>query len=103
MKQVYFSEDLGKTFETEEECLAAEKEHNEKVEAEKAKKAERKQRAEEVEAAFKDADEAYKHAKEVLNAFIKDYGSWHYSRSSTLPATKSLFDLFFSDNFFNLF
>lgn len=103
MKQVYVSEVLGnKTFETEEECLAAEKEHEEKLAAEKAKKEERKERAEEVEKAFKDADEAYKVAKEKLNKFVSDYGAYHKTYSGTLPA-KSLFDYFFGDNFFSLF
>ena len=52
MKTVFYSEDLDKTFETEEECLNAEKEHEEKLALEKAKKAERKERADEVEKAF---------------------------------------------------
>ena len=103
MKQVYVSELLGnKTFETEEECLAAEKEHENKLALEKAKKEERKERAEEVEKAFKDADEAYKVAKDKLNEFIRDYGAFHKTYSGTLPA-RSLFDYFFTDNFFNLF
>ena len=99
MKQIWYSEDLNKTFETEDECVAAEKEHEEKLAAEKAKKAERKERAEEVEEAFKAADEAYKEARKKLNEFIKDYGAWHQSYKGTLPA-KSIFDVFFGDNFF---
>lgn len=102
MKTVYQSEVLGKVFETEDECLEAEKEHEKKLALEKAKKEERKVRAEEVEKAFKDADEAYKLAREKLNEFVKDYGHYHKTYSGTLPA-KSLFDYFFGDNFFNLF
>lgn len=104
MKQVYVSELLGnKTFETEDECLAAEKEHENKLALEKAKKAERKERAEEVEKAFKDADEAYKHAKELLNNFCKDYGAYHKSYTGDDVHAKSIFDIFFNDRFFNLF
>lgn len=103
MKQVFVSELFpGKTFESEEACLEAEKEHEQKLALEKAKKEERKQRAEEVELAFKDADEAYKVAKEKLSEFIRDYGNYHKTYTGTLPA-KSLYDLFFGDNFFKFF
>lgn len=101
MKTVYKSEILDKTFETEEECLNAEKEHEEKLALEKAKKAERKERAEEVEEAFKAADEAYKHAKELLSNFCKDYGVYHKSYTGDdVPTTRSIFDMFFNDKFF---
>ena len=53
-KQIWYSEELDKSFETEEACLEAEKEYEKKVALEKAKKEERKERAEEVEKAFKD-------------------------------------------------
>ena len=99
-KQVWYSELLDKTFESEEECIAAEEKENEKLEAEKAKKAERKERAEAVEKAFRDADEAYKNARTKLNDFIKDYGAYHQTYKVTKPA-KSLFGLFFND--FDLF
>ena len=104
MKTVYKSEVLNKTFDTEEECLAAEKEHEEKLAVEKAKKAERKERAKKKKKAFKDADEAYKHAKELLNKFCEDYGVFHKSYTGAdLPAARNLFDVFFNDRFFNLF
>ena len=104
MKTVYQSELLDKVFETEEECLEAEKEHEKKLALEKAKKEERKQRAEEVEQAFKDANEAYANAKELLNKFCDDYGTFHKSfTGKNVPEAKTLFDLFFNDRFFNLF
>ena len=104
MKTVYQSELLDKVFESEEECLEAEKEHEKKLALEKAKKEERKERAEEVDQAFKDANEAYEKAKELLNKFCEDYGVYHKSyTSSTVPTTKSLFDLFFNDRFFSWF
>lgn len=104
MKTVYQSELLNKTFETEEECLEAEKEHEKKLALEKAKKEERKERADEVEAAFKEANEAYEKAKELLNKFCADYGVFHKTYTgSNVPTTKSLFDLFFNDRFFSWF
>lgn len=103
-KQIWYSEELDKSFETEEACLEAEKEYEKKVALEKAKKEERKERAEEVEKAFKDANDAYNNAKELLNKFCEDYGSFHKTVTSVnSPTTKSLFDLFFNDKFFSLF
>lgn len=115
MKQVFLSEKLNKYFDSEEECNKAEKEHEEKLalvkaeqekklELEKQKKAERKERAEAVTQAFKDADEAYKHAKDLLNEFVREYGSFHTSYTTKdLVPTRSLFDIFFGDHFFDLF
>ena len=115
MKTMYYSETLNKNFETEKECLDAEKaheeklalvkaEHEKKLELEKQKKEERKARADEVTQAFKDADEARKHAYELMNAFVKDYGSFHTSFTTNhLVPTRSLFDVFFGDHFFDLF
>lgn len=94
MKTVYLSENLGKTFDTEEECLAAEKENNEKLALVKAEKEERKQAAEEVKKAFEDADAAYKAAQEKMHEFIKKYGYYHMTiKDSHLPMP-SLFDFF---------
>lgn len=104
MKTVYLSEKLGKTFETEEECLKAEEENEKKLELEKAKKEERKARAEEVDKAFKEVNEAYKVAKEKLSEFCKDYGAYHKTyKDEDGSLAKSFCDLIFSDGFFNLF
>lgn len=79
----YYSDELGKAFDTEKECLAAEKTYKleqkkKQDEAEAAKKM-RADRAAEVECALKEANEAYQHYHELLNKFIKDYGSFHCS------------------------
>ena len=86
------SEKTGKTYATVEECVAAEKAYDEKVAEKKAAEekalaerkaksealiAERKDRAAEVENAYKAILEAQKVYREKLNAFIKDYGSFH--------------------------
>lgn len=102
-KQIWYSEELDKSFETEEACLEAEKEYEKKVALEKAKKEERKERAEEVEKAFKDANDAYNNAKELLNKFCEDYGAWHHSIVGTKPATTTpskIFDLLLNELFF---
>ena len=79
----YLSEVTKKVYDTvdelnaeEEKVLAARKER-ELAEAEK--KAKREERAKEVEEALKLALEAQKEANEKLEAFCKDYGTFHTS------------------------
>lgn len=79
----YLSEVTKKVYDTvdelnaeEEKVLAARKER-ELAEAEK--KAKREERAKEVEEALKLALEAQKGANEKLEAFCKDYGTFHTS------------------------
>lgn len=75
------SEKTGKTYATVDECIAAEKEFDDALEAEKKKKEElasnRKARATEVEEAYKAISVAKKNYYKVLQNFIKDYGSFH--------------------------
>lgn len=75
------SEKTNKTYATIPECLAAEKEYDEKVAKEKEKQeklsAARKERANEIEQAYKASADAYKHYQDLLDAFVKDYGSFH--------------------------
>lgn len=90
----YYSENLKKLFDSEEDLKKAE----ETQKAEDAKKAElsatKKQRAEEIEAAYKqilsvrqgcmkqiqDADDKY---NKLVDAFVKDFGSYHFTYDST--------------------
>ena len=98
MKQLFYSEKLNRTFDSEADCIAAEAEQEKKLALVEAEKAEKKAAAKEVEEAFKAANDAYKKANEALNEFCKKYGSFHTTiTDSSLPRT-SLFDLFF-DNF----
>ena len=75
------SEKTNKSYATVQECLAAEKEYDEKVAKEKEKQeklsAARKERANEIEQAYKASADAYKHYQDLLDAFVKDYGSFH--------------------------
>lgn len=65
----YYSEITKKLYDTKDECTEAE------IEATKAK-ADRATRAKEVEEALKVAKEANKKAQTLLDAFVKDYGSF---------------------------
>ena len=94
----YYSDILNRLFDSQEDCAKAEEAHKAQVakaEAEKKAKTEKRAaRAKEVEEFYKAAVEAKKAYTEKLNAFIKDYGSFHLTTSEPLSIT-SLFDLFF--------
>lgn len=91
----YYSELTRRNYDTEQECIDAEKEINEL-------KLVRKERAEEITDAIKEAEEALKvyHEKcdvvdELRNKFIKDYGSFNMSYKTSVPTNKpkDLFEL----------
>ena len=96
----YYSEILKKTFDSEKECLEAEKKHAIEVAEAEKKKAEstkvRKERAKEVEDAFKVVKEAQKKYNKLLSTFVKDYGAFHMTL-----ATEDTFDDIF--DFLTLF
>ena len=83
----YYSEELNRTFDTEDECRDAETEYLNKIaEAKKQKealKAEKKSRADEVSDSFKAYKEAEKKYIELRNQFIKDYGYYHMTYSDS--------------------
>ena len=93
----YYSDVTKKFYETPGACIEAE----EKVLTEQAKikeekerlAAERKSRAAEVEEARKNVVAAQKNYRDVLDAFIKDYKSYHYT-STDADEIPTLFDLF---------
>ena len=93
----FYSEQLSKLFDTQAELETAEEKENAAKRAEEEKKAKlkanRETRAKEVEDAFKTAAEAQKKANELLNAFLKDYGSYH---STLKDVPVSIWDEFFS-------
>lgn len=72
----FYSEKLDKLFDSEKLLTEAENQYDVEQAAKAAKedklKKERKQRAKEV-------DEAYKHYMDLLNAFLKDYKTYHVS------------------------
>lgn len=93
------SEKTGLEYASVEECVNAEKEYDEKIAAEKAKKEaldnQRKNRAIEVEDAYKAVLTAQKAYKEKLNAFVKDYGSFHMTLKTGDGNPFDLFESFF--------
>ena len=95
----YYSENTRKFYDSEQECAQAEIEYNKKLAAEKAKKEElsnaRKMRANEVEEAYKAVLEAQKAYREKLNAFVKDYGSFHMTLKTGEDNPFNLFESFF--------
>lgn len=98
MKTVFYSEKLNKHFNTEEECLEAEKAEEKKFEVEKAKKEERAKAAKEVEEAFKALEESKEKAYNLLTEFCNKYGPFHTSYSTeNISPFRSVFDIF--DNF----
>ena len=74
MRKMFYSEDLKRYFDTEEECLKAEEEYKEKHALEIKKKEERIAEAKAVE-------EAYKKYLELRSEFIKKHGSYHMTLS----------------------
>lgn len=88
MKQLFKSDVTGKVYDSEEECLKAEKEHNELVVKQNKEKEERKLAADEIKSAYEDylnlctddrkkEKEAYNKYLELRNGFVDKYGSYH--------------------------
>lgn len=111
----YYSDKLGKFYDTAEACQKAEfeakeQENRERIKKERAEReakekqeklaVERKARAAEVEDARKAMITARKKYFEALEAFTRDYGSFHLSLTGE-DARKAIPTLF--DNFFDFF
>ena len=88
MKQLFKSDVTGKVYDSEKECLEAEKAHNELIVKENKEKEERKAFADEIKKAYEDylalrkknkADErdAYSKYLHLRNDFVDKYGSYH--------------------------
>ena len=100
----YFSDVTKKVYDSTEELLKAEQEvkleEQKKLELEQKEKekkekmaAERKARAAEVEEARKAMVASQNHYKKVLEAFVRDYKSYHYTTTDT-KEIPILFDIF---------
>lgn len=108
----FYSEQLNKLFDSVEELKEAEEKINAAKKAEEEKKARlkanREARAKEVEEAIRQAQEdqkkanaSNKHAVDVLNAFVKDYGAYHTTFRDAIKDTA--FEDIFSTFLGNLF
>jgi Skp family chaperone for outer membrane proteins len=89
----YYSENLKKLFDSEEELTKAEKEHEEELTKKQELADTKKQRAEEVELAYKKTLEAREKANELIkeadkaylelrDKFVEDFGSYHMTYSN---------------------
>ena len=89
----YYSEKLKKVYDTVEQLQTAETEYDKAHAAEIAKQKERKRRAEEINKARKELVNAQKNYNELVNKFIKDYGSYHatYNDEDVDPGVLNLF------------
>lgn len=97
-RTIYESELTGKTYESKEECLEAEKQHKLQIKG----KEERGKRAKEVKDAYehylkvceegrKKSTDAYNAYVNLKNEFVKDYGSFHMTvtnEENKLPDVK---------------
>ena len=105
-----YSEKTNKEYATVEDCLAAEKEYDDAIAAKKAEEEKalaeakakreelataRKERATEVEDAYKAVLEAQKVYRQKLDAFVKDYGSFHMTVKTGDGNPFDLFNGFF--------
>lgn len=85
-KKLYDSVELLDTAEQE-----FDKENAEKIAVQK----ERKDRAAEIESARKELDAARKKYNDLVNKFIKDYGSYHSTITKQIDSLVDLFDLLY--------
>lgn len=93
----YINEYTGASFDNANDCLAAEREFLVKQENEKNKReqaaAKRKEAAAKVEAARKAMNEAQSTYKKELEAFCKEYGTYHTTLTG-IDSVPHLFDIF---------
>ena len=96
----YVNEYTGASYDNANDCLAAEREFMAKQQKEKYEKekkaAERKAAADKVEAARKAMNAAQSEYKKALEAFCKDYGTYHTSLTDadSIPFLFDVFNLF---------
>ena len=94
----YFSQITEKVYNTQEELETAEKEVLDEQKAQEEKLAKRAERAKEVEAAYAKAAEEKEQADELLNEFLKDYGSFHTTVKKPIKRI-NIFDDWFNSFF----
>lgn len=91
----YYSDKTKKLYETVEDLNKAEKAYDEAHAAELKKAEEKKHRAEEIQAALKAIVDAQHKYNELVNQFIKDYGSYHATyRDGDVVSLRDIFNLY---------
>lgn len=92
----FYSDKTKELYETAEALTDAEKAFDEAAAEKENLKAKRAERAKEVEDAFQAARVAQKAADEMLEKFLKDYGSFHTTiKQPFLNIFDDIFDRFF--------
>lgn len=95
----YYSEKLGKLYDSEEELMEAEKKADEAKNKEAAMRKERAEAAKIVEEKYKEKVKAENEYFDVLNDFCKKYGTYHKTYTSedipnsNIPIASSLVDM----------
>lgn len=92
----YYSDKTQKYYDTEKECVAAEKEYNKAHAAELKTKEELKQDVAAVQKAYDEMNAARENYKKAIDDFCKKHSGYHLTINSS-----NFFDLF--DRFFDLF
>ena len=92
----YYSDKTKQLYESVEQLQKAEVAYDKEQEAALAKQRDRKNRAEEIKKAREVLRDAQKNYQDLLNKFVKDYGSYHetYSKESD-SLEQILLNLFF--------
>ena len=94
-----YSEITRQEYPSVEACLADEELFKKKKEEEEAK---RKELAETRKTRAKEVEDAYKHANDLLDAFVKDYGSFHMSIKDPHARDTAWLHMWPCGNFFGL-
>lgn len=94
----YYSEETRRFYDTEEAAIDAEKkalaEKEERENKIRVLNETRAERAKEIDEAKKAVDEAKKKYTKLVNDFIKDYGKYHYTRTTTISPFDFFVDFF---------
>ena len=92
----YYSDKTKQLYESVEQLQKAEVAYDKEQEAALAKQRDRKNRAEEIKKAREVLRNAQKNYQDLVNKFVKDYGSYHetYSKESD-SLEQILYNLFF--------
>ena len=92
----YYSDKTKQLYESVEQLQKAEAAYDKEQEAALAKQRDRKNRAEEIKKAREVLRNAQKNYQDLVNKFVKDYGSYHetYSKESD-SLEQLLYNLFF--------
>ena len=91
----YYSDKTKKIYDTVEQLQTAETEYDKAHAAEIAKQKERKARAEEINKARKELVNAQNRYNDLINKFVKDYGSYHATYTDGEGTLSSAADLIY--------